>query len=203
MIAMVRGLACALLLTSLAGVLAACSSAPSASGASVPRPPRRRGSCPRLPSCRPHRELHSDRRTHPVSDMELVRRPEAAGLPAGAKPLRRPGIRGWPQRTVRPRPRGSQPHHEPHAQPRSGCLYPLAGLAIIATALSCGGSLGRPCVGAFQLPARAAGSSVRSHCASGRPSARHWCWPAGILGQPPGDSSHGSWRPNTVRSRRA
>ena len=64
----------------------------------------------------------------------------------------------------------------------------------------------RPCVPALQrgiaAPASATGSSVTSHCASGRPSARHWCWPAGILGQPSGESSHGSWRPNTVRSSR-
>jgi hypothetical protein len=74
----------------------------------VPSPVRRVAgtSCPRLPSRRPHRQLHGDRRTHPVPHLELVRRPEAAGLPVGAKPLRRPGIRGWPQRTVRPVPDG-------------------------------------------------------------------------------------------------
>jgi dihydrofolate reductase len=33
-------------------------------------------------------------------------------------------------------------------------------------------------------PVYVTGSPVTSHCASGRPSTRHWCWPAGILGQP-------------------
>jgi hypothetical protein len=60
----------------------------------------------------------------------------------------------------------------------------VAGLTIIATALFGSEAFSER---AFRLRSSAqrrrpyaTGSSVTSHCASGRPSIRHWCWPAGI-----------------------
>ena len=61
-----------------------------------------RASCPRLSPRRRHRQLRADHRAHPSPHLELVRRPQAAGLPVGAKPLLRPRIRGRPQRRMRP-----------------------------------------------------------------------------------------------------